>query len=93
MVSVTVAMGSVSVVSWGTVDVGVEAGVVSVVSHGSPGTIGLLEGVLSLDVIAVTGFRGHLDVAGVVIVDSVSELVLGVGLHIQKLIVINQSTR
>ena len=78
VVSVSVTVG-VSIGS--AVDISPEAIVVSDVGNSSPGTIGLEKGVLTLDSVAITMLRCHLDVTGVVVVHSVGVLVFWVGLR------------
>ncbi|XP_052562895.1 uncharacterized protein LOC120424888 [Culex pipiens pallens] len=66
-----------------TADDGVESVVlIGGVVHNATVTIGIDQGVLSLDVISVTLLLLALDVSGVVIVDGVRELVLGGGIGV-----------
>ena len=55
-----------------------EPGMVSVVSHGSLGTARFDQGVFAADHVSVTALMLGLDISGVVVVDAVTELVLGV---------------
>ena len=67
-------------VTGSTVNVSMEAAVISNIGHSSPGTIGFLEGVFSLDIITITLLRSLLHIPCVMVIHSVFIRVFGVGL-------------